>query len=62
MADDTAALIRALGYRQADLLGWSMGGNIAEVLALRHPSVIRRLVLAATDPGSRHAVVPTRSR
>ena len=59
MADDTAALIRALGYRRADVLGWSMGGNIAEMLALRHPDVIHRLVLAATDPGGPHAVLPT---
>ena len=29
MADDTAGLIRALGYRRADVLGWSMGGYIA---------------------------------
>jgi pimeloyl-ACP methyl ester carboxylesterase len=59
MADDTAALIRALRYRRADVLGWSMGGNIAEMLALRHPDVIHRLVLAATDPGGPHAVLPT---
>jgi pimeloyl-ACP methyl ester carboxylesterase len=59
MADDTAALIRALGYRRADVLGWSMGGNIAEMLALRHPGRVRRLILAATDPGGPHAIHPT---
>ena len=59
MADDTAALIRALGYRRADVLGWSMGGNIAQMLALRHPNRVRRLVLAATDPGGAHAIQPT---
>jgi pimeloyl-ACP methyl ester carboxylesterase len=59
MADDTAALIRALGYRRADVLGWSMGGNIAEMLALQHPGRVRRLILAATDPGGPHAIQPT---
>jgi pimeloyl-ACP methyl ester carboxylesterase len=59
MADDTAALIRALHLRKADVLGWSMGGKIAQMLALRHPERVRRLILAATDPGGPHAVQPT---
>ena len=59
MADDTAGLIDALGLGKADVLGWSMGGNIAEVLVQRHPDKVNRLILAATDPGGPQAVQPT---
>lgn len=60
MARDTARLIRKLipKRKRADVLGWSMGGYIAQELALRHPKQVRRLVLAASDPGSPHAVEP----
>ncbi len=60
MADDTAHLIAALGFKSANILGWSMGGFIGQELALRHPDAIRKLVLAATSPGSEHAVGPSR--
>ena len=59
MANDTANLIRALRLGRPDVLGWSMGGYIAQELALRHPGSLRRLVLAATDPGGTRAVQPT---
>jgi pimeloyl-ACP methyl ester carboxylesterase len=59
MADDTAGLIEALGLGQVDLLGWSMGGYVAQEVVLRHPEVVNRLVLAATDPGSPRAVQPS---
>ena len=58
MADDTASLIRALRLRCADVLGWSMGGMIAQSLARRHPRRVRRLVLAATAPGNGRATQP----
>lgn len=59
MADDTASLIRALKLRRADVLGWSMGGMIAQSLARRHPDLLRRLVLCATAPGDGKATAPT---
>jgi pimeloyl-ACP methyl ester carboxylesterase len=59
MADDTAALIHALSYRRVDVRRWSMGGDIAEMLTLQHPGRVRRLILAATDLGSPHAIQPT---
>ena len=48
MADDTAALARHLGVENADIVGYSMGGGIALQLALRHPALVRRLVLASS--------------
>lgn len=48
--DDSASVIRALGISQADVLGFSIGGYIAQTLTLRHPELVRRLVLAGTGP------------
>jgi pimeloyl-ACP methyl ester carboxylesterase len=44
-ADDTAALLEHLGVERADVLGFSNGGSIALQLAVRHPHVVRRLVV-----------------
>ncbi|MGW4597835.1 alpha/beta fold hydrolase [Streptomyces sp. NPDC004457] len=49
-AVDTLAFMTAIGVRQADLLGFSMGGCTAQELALLRPAAVRRLVLAATAP------------
>jgi pimeloyl-ACP methyl ester carboxylesterase len=49
MADDTAALLAHLGVGRADVLGYSMGGGIALQLAIRHPAVVRRLVVASAS-------------
>jgi pimeloyl-ACP methyl ester carboxylesterase len=49
MADDTAALIRHLELDDADVVGYSMGGGIALQLAIRHPSLVRKLVLASAS-------------
>ena len=48
MADDQAAAMRALGLANANVLGVSQGGMIAQHLAIRHPALVRRLVLAVT--------------
>lgn len=50
MADDIAAFIRALGLSQVDLLGFSIGGMQAQDVALRHPALIRKLLLIGTGP------------
>ena len=49
-ADDAAAFIDALGLTLVDVLGFSIGGYVAQALTLRHPQLVRRLVLAGTKP------------
>jgi pimeloyl-ACP methyl ester carboxylesterase len=49
MADDTAALLRHLGIEQADVFGFSMGGGVALQVAVRHPDVVRKLVVASAS-------------
>jgi pimeloyl-ACP methyl ester carboxylesterase len=44
-ADDTAALLRFLKVERADLMGYSNGGHIALEIALRHPTLVRKLIL-----------------
>ena len=50
MADDAYIFIRALGFTTIDVFSFSMGGMIAQDLALKHPGLIRRLVLTGTGP------------
>jgi pimeloyl-ACP methyl ester carboxylesterase len=49
MADDVAALLRHLGIEQADIFGYSMGGGVALQVAIRHPEVVRKLVVASAS-------------
>lgn len=56
MADQTSAFINSLGLRRVDVLGWSLGGMVAQALAVQHPGQVGRLVLAATQPGTGRAV------
>src|SRR5258705_13698601 len=59
MADHTAAFVRALGLSLIDLLGFSIGGYIAQTFALRHPDMARRLMLVGTGPrGGEPAIDP----
>jgi pimeloyl-ACP methyl ester carboxylesterase len=54
-ADDAAAVLAAVGRHRADVYATSMGGRVAQELALRHPHLIRRLVMACSSPGGRLA-------
>lgn len=49
MADDTAGLMRHLEVEDADILGYSMGGGVALQLAMRHPGLVRKLVVASAS-------------
>ena len=59
MAAQTSAFITALHLGRPDVLGWSMGGMLAQALAVAHPEQVTHLILCATLPGDGHAVLPS---
>jgi pimeloyl-ACP methyl ester carboxylesterase len=56
MARDTIALIRAMGFDQVDLLGFSLGGFVAQDVALKAPGLVRKLILTGTGPAGGHGI------
>ncbi|PPA02586.1 alpha/beta hydrolase [Pseudomonas sp. MWU12-2312b] len=50
MADDAIQLIRSLGLETVDVLGFSLGGFVAQNIALKAPDLVRRLILTGTGP------------
>ena len=54
MADDAAALIKALGFEKANVLSWSMGARIGQQLLIRHPDVVDKMILCAANPGGKY--------
>jgi len=59
MADDACILLESLEIRRAHVLGGSLGGMIAQEVALRHPDRVGRLVLGCTAPGGSLSVRPS---
>jgi pimeloyl-ACP methyl ester carboxylesterase len=50
MGRDAIAFIRELGLEQVDLFGFSLGGGVAQMVALQAPELVRRMILAGTGP------------
>jgi 3-oxoadipate enol-lactonase len=59
MVEDTLGLMDHLGWQSANVLGASMGGMIAQELALEHPERVRRLILMVTNCGGQEQVLAT---
>jgi pimeloyl-ACP methyl ester carboxylesterase len=57
MARDATAFIAALGFRQVDLLGFSLGGFVAQVIAQQQPGLVRKIILAGTGPAGGAGIV-----
>lgn len=60
LAQSLDGLLEQLGLRQVDVLGWSMGTFVAQRLAVRHPEVLRRLILVGGNPGGSRTVLGPR--
>jgi pimeloyl-ACP methyl ester carboxylesterase len=50
MADDAYAFIKALGFDKIDIFSFSLGGMVAQALVVKHPELVRKLVLTGTGP------------
>lgn len=61
-ADDTAALMKALQIERAHILGISMGGYIAQELAINYPEMVRSLILGCTSAGGERVVLMSPER
>ena len=56
LANDTAGLLDALKIPKADVMGYSLGGHIAQAFTISHPEKVNRLILVATTCGGKDAI------
>jgi pimeloyl-ACP methyl ester carboxylesterase len=56
MADDAAGLMKALGYKKTNVLGWSMGARVAQQFLIRHPDLVINGILCAPNPGGKYQI------
>ncbi|OBB64921.1 alpha/beta fold hydrolase [Mycobacterium sp. 852014-50255_SCH5639931] len=56
MADDAYMFIQALGHHTVDIFAFSLGGMVAQALVLKHPDVVRKLILTGTGPAGGKAI------
>jgi pimeloyl-ACP methyl ester carboxylesterase len=56
-ADVGSGLVKALGLKQVDVFGFSMGGMVAQMLALNHPTLVRRLIVGGSSPSYGEGIV-----
>src|ERR1700704_2563626 len=57
MARDAVACIRALGFSKGDLLGFSLGGFVFQVIPQQQPGLVRKIILAGTGPAGGEGIV-----
>jgi pimeloyl-ACP methyl ester carboxylesterase len=57
MAHDAIAFIQALGFGQVDLLGFSLGGMVSQVIAQQAPALVRKIILAGTGPAGGEGIL-----
>lgn len=58
-ADGTSRLMEALKIKKTDVMGWSMGGMIAQEVALSNPDKVEKLIIYASTCGTNQSVVPS---
>jgi pimeloyl-ACP methyl ester carboxylesterase len=61
MAGDGVAFTRALGFSKVDLLGFSLGGFISQIIAQQQPGLVRKIILAGTGPAGGDGIANVRA-
>jgi len=57
MAQDAVAFIRAMGFSKVDLLGFSLGGFVSQIIAEQQPGLVRKIILAGTGPAGGQGIM-----